>query len=287
MLCRIIQFWLSAYEIKSFTSRLWITSHAHMWKQWDCNSQFCNSQRPRLVIHIYMGNYLGHVVINIGIVLFFQKQLKNSIYLYINWLWKINPLREQFTAVKCETPLYLYTLWCTYASIIPGYSCLLVIYTCTKPQEETAGKWPLLFTSVSAPKLTSGSTLRGTDMETNKCFYLRATIMSGASNSGTGWLWQSNGPASLFPCVPDGNLSTLTYKLHFPKSRFHLDHSAETGSGQKEIRERFKSSANGFSFYSSSKWALLCCQKTVMWFIGQPWGTVMEQSNSDTDNRIC
>lgn len=188
---------------------------------------------------------------------------------------------------KWDSPIFIHTLMYIYPSIIPSYSCLLVIYTCTKPQEETAGKWPLLFTSVSAPKLTSGSTLRGTDMETNKCFHLRATIMSGASNSGTGWLWQSNGPASLFPCVPDGNLSTLTYKLHFLKSRFHLDHSTETGSRQKEIRVRFESSANGFSFYSSSKWALLCCQKTVMWFIGQPWGTVMEQSNSDTDNRIC
>lgn len=212
-----------------------------------------------------------------------QKQLnfflvaETSRYLSIHKLTLKNIPTERtiHSSEKWDSPIFIHTLMYIYPSIIPGYSCLLVIYTCTKPQEKTAGKWPLLFTSVSAPKLTSGNTLRGTDMETNKCFYLRATIMSSASNSGTSWLWLSNGPASLFPCVPDGNLSTLTYKPHFPKSRFHLDHSAETESRQKEKRVRFESSANGFSFYSASKWALLCCQKTAMWFIGQPWGTVI------------
>jgi len=37
-------------------------------------------------------------------------------------------------------------------------------------------------------------------METSKCIYLRAPIMmSVGSNSGTGWLWQSNGACQPFP----------------------------------------------------------------------------------------
>lgn len=198
-----------------------------------------------------LGNYSGNVF---GIA-------ETSRYLSIRKLALKNKptVRTIQCSEKWNSSIFIHTLMNIYPRFIPGYSRLLVIYTCTKPREETAGKWPLLFTSVSASKLTSGGTLRSTDMETNKCFYLRAPIMSVGSNSGTGWLWQSNGPASLFPCVPDGNLSTLTYKLHFPKSRFHLDSSVDTRVRQKEIRACFESRANGFSFYSSSKWGPLCC----------------------------
>ncbi len=257
-----------------------------MWL-WDCHSQ-----RPWLVIHIYVENYWGMLsqkvnVFSMDCFLFILSNDGGNFHLrfeplYINWLWKINPLLEQFIAVKVRLQ------WCTYIQALFLVTAARLSSTLVQSsRERQQGSWPLLFTAVSAPKLTSGGTLRSTDMETNKCFYLRAPLTSGAPNSRTGWLWQSNGPASLFPHVPDGNFSTLTYKLHFPKSRFRLDPNADMRGRQKEIRARFESSANSFSFYDSSKWASLCCQKMVMWFIGLPWGTVMEQSNSDTDNRIC
>ncbi len=244
------------------------------------------------------GKLLGHVVTKgqrlfNGLFPFYPEQwrrkLSSEIWTSIHKLTlKNKPTVRTIHRSESEAPLYLYTLWCTYIQALFLVTAARLSSTLVQSsRERQQGSWPLLFTAVSAPKLTSGGTLRSTDMETNKCFYLRAHITSGAPNSRTGWLWQSNGPASLFPHVPDGNFSTLTYKLHFPKSRFRLDPSADMRGRQKEIRARFESSANGFSFYDDSKWASLCCQKMVMWFIGLPWGTVMEQSNSDTDNRIC
>lgn len=121
------------------------------------------------VCSFFLGNYSGNVF---GIA-------KTSWYLSIRKLALKNKptVRTIQCSEKWNSPIFIHTLMNVYPSFIPGYSRLLVIYTCTKPREETAGKWPLLFTSVSAPKLTSGGTLRSTDMETNKCFYLRAPIM--------------------------------------------------------------------------------------------------------------
>lgn len=95
-----MQFWLSAYE------KICVTlSHARMWKQWDSFSKALTSNS-------YLGNYWGMLSQKVNmcsmncILSFFV--IKTSMRLYINWLWKISPMWEQFTAVTARPP-YIYT----------------------------------------------------------------------------------------------------------------------------------------------------------------------------------
>jgi len=91
---------------------------------------------PPSVIHIYMGNYLGHVVTEtttschsmcsffldnyIGHFLFGSWDFK----VYINWLWKLNPLWEWFSAVKSETPpIFIHTLMKIQALFLATVAC--------------------------------------------------------------------------------------------------------------------------------------------------------------------
>lgn len=171
---------------------------------------------------------------------------------------KNKPTVRTIPCSESKSPLYLYTLWCTYIQALFLVTVARLSSTLVQSsRKRQQGSWPSLFTAISAPKLTSGGTLRSTDMETNKCFfYLRAPIMSSAANGGTGWLWQSNGPASLFPCVPDGNLSTLSYKLHFQKSHFHLDPNTDMRARQKE--EHVLHRMLMASVFTASQSELLC-----------------------------
>lgn len=178
--------------------------------------------------------------------------------LYINCLWKINPLWEQFPAVKARVP-YIYTHFDVHIS--KHYSWLQLL-ACHLHLYKVAGRDSrevdprylprYLLPSWQAVALWGALTWK----QTNVFFYLRAPIMSSAANGGTGWLWQSNGPASLFPCVPDGNLSTLSYKLHFQKSHFHLDPNTDMRARQKE--EHVLHRMLMASVFTASQSELLC-----------------------------
>lgn len=165
-----MQFWLSAYE------KICVTlSHARMWKQWDSFSKALTSNS-------YLGNYWGMLSQKVNmcsmncILSFFV--IETSRYASIHKLTlKNKPNVRTIHRSDSETPLYLYTLWCAYIQALflvtaAGLSSTLV----QSSRKRQQGSWPALFTTVSAPKLTS--TLRSADIETNKCFYLRAPIMS-------------------------------------------------------------------------------------------------------------
>lgn len=163
-----MQFWLSAYE------KICVTlSHARMWKQWDSFSKALTSNS-------YLGNYWGMLSQKVNVFnelypqLFCNRDFNASIH---KLTLKNKPNVRTIHRSDSETPLYLYTLWCAYIQALflvtaAGLSSTLV----QSSRKRQQGSWPALFTTVSAPKLTS--TLRSADIETNKCFYLRAPIMS-------------------------------------------------------------------------------------------------------------